>query len=314
MSLFMRASLVVFALMLPTPAIFLAWSDNDDAAVEPAEPKPQEAPKPGPIPVTHETRVRILERLLALAHDDQQTTDARIAAIRSVRPQADAHRPKARKGILELALGEDVPAELRIVASETLLRGGFNLSESQEREVIDGLWRLFVETNGEDESRRIRTQAGYVQLKFGSPPQDAAAVKALSAMALSDRPSSYGYRGIRVEPDDVARGLLANLPASEQGVRLLVKALASLETESPEEISIDEIRRYVSQSFSEDDLPRMRELAAQKRLELRREILASRLTLALPKTEGIAEILLQATSHENPAVREAAIRALGNDH
>ena len=311
MSLATRVNLISFALMTSMPAISLARPDTDGKIVKPdAKSQEQEAPKPASIPVTHEMRVQILERLLALAHDNEQTTDARIAAIRSVRPLADAHRPKAREGILKIALGEDVPAELRVVASGTLLRGGFNLSKAQEEEVSNGLWRILTEQKGpDDESRRIRTLAGYVQLKFGSPPADAPAVDALIAMTLDGRQVSYRYLKTIVAPDDVARELLEKLPESERGLRLLIEVLGSLEIEPADEVPLT---GRAPPDPNNDDASR-RERIAEDRFEEKRRRLVSLIGQASPETKGMAEILLNATTHESPTVREAAIRALGNE-
>ena len=311
MSLVTRANLISFALITSMPAISLARPDTDGKIVKPdAKSQEQEAPKPASMPVTHEMRVRILERLLALAHDERQTTDARIAAIRSARPLADAHRPKAREGILKIALGKDVPPELRVVASGTLLRGGFNLSEAQEIEVSNGLWQILTEQRGpDDESRRIRTLAGYVQFKFGSPPTTAAAVNALIAMTVDDRQLSYGYLETRVAPDQVARALLEKLPESERGLRLLIEVLGSLEIEPADEVPLS----GRAPRDPNDDEASVRERIAEDRFEEKRRRLVSLIGRASPETKGMAEILLRATTHENPTVREAAIRALGNE-
>lgn len=307
MNTFSRTHAVLMPALIYMLGMSVAWAVDDERAK-------QDAPKP----VSAATRSRIVETLLAVVGDENEQTDVRISAARSLGTQiADREKAgvKAREALMAIVEAEDADPGLQLAAIGALRAADVELTKEQLNKIGEALWGIVIKAQGSDE-REQRLGAAvlafnryYSNGKCLPAPEDVAAVQALLAFS---RGGTFPHRGRRYSQETYADGALEVLTETAGGVRVLIKTLDSLEMESPDEISIAQVNQF-RRSSRTNDLREIREQIARHLFEENREKLMALLGDTRPRNEKIAQLLLKAASHENPDIRAAAIEALGNE-
>ena len=245
-------------------------------------------------PVTAETRKQIVKTLFDVVRDKDAKVGVRVSAVRGLGEQASdmrAVQAEVLDALMEIIKNQNADPRLQLEATRALREADVELTKKQLETIGKLLWEIaieYAEENVEEEmddndTMEIAVVAvnelnEYAIHGHPFPLPNVAAMHAVLDVRKYD--SVVRYQGETYDRFDIGSQPLFRLDNSEQGVRLLIEAIESLKEGGSGS------QRIVLIGYLED---------------------------VAPHTEGIAQLLLKAASHENPDVRAAAIEALGNE-
>ncbi|MGC1274028.1 MAG: hypothetical protein WBC44_10000, partial [Planctomycetaceae bacterium] len=234
-----------------------------------------------------DTRTKMIDGLIKVLEDEKQPADVKAQAMRSLGTLAGSSTEADR---VEQAL---LLAAEKAEDDSTKLAAAAGLNKLGSPQGVEQMWLVLQNSNDE------QTQASVVEFlgHENAVPPTAEAAKVLARLAVRGMPGTVPRTGGDGSDPWNALQLLQNANNNSQGIRRLIEAI---------ETTKDSAAMSSEPNESADDMSMMGSTNGE------RTILLNVLATAKPTTDEIAAALVEALSHKDAGIREAAARALGN--